>query len=59
MENHESLIDGRHIDQDFDLVVGQGRGHYASFTWDDLDAIAPWMQDRITKRLDGPGLGLE
>lgn len=43
--------------QDLDLVVGPGRSHYASFTWTDLDTIAPWMADVITKRIDGQGLG--
>ncbi|EPQ59108.1 hypothetical protein GLOTRDRAFT_32965 [Gloeophyllum trabeum ATCC 11539] len=43
--------------QDMDLVVGPGRGQYASFTWADLAAIAPWMNERITKRITGPGLG--
>ncbi|KAH9049652.1 hypothetical protein EDB84DRAFT_1585449 [Lactarius hengduanensis] len=43
--------------QDLDLVVGFGRSQYASFTWADLDCIAPWMMDLVTKRIDGPGLG--
>ena len=43
--------------QDLDLVVGFGRSQYASFTWADLDCIAPWMKDLLTKRIDGPGLG--
>jgi hypothetical protein len=43
--------------QDLDLVVGFGRSQYASFTWADLDCIAPWMKDLITRRIDGPGLG--
>ncbi|KAF9481837.1 hypothetical protein BDN70DRAFT_802580 [Pholiota conissans] len=33
-------------------------GHqYASFDWGDLLAISPWMEDFITKKIDGPGLG--
>lgn len=33
-------------------------GHqYASFDWDDLLAIAPWMEEFITKKIEGPGLG--
>jgi len=44
--------------QDLDLVVGFGRSQYASFTWADLDCIAPWMKDLVTKRIDGPGLGI-
>lgn len=44
--------------QDLDLVVGFGRSQYASFTWADLDCIAPWMKDLLTKRIDGPGLGI-
>jgi len=43
--------------QDLDLVVGFGRSQYASFTWADLDSIAPWMKDLVMKRIDGPGLG--
>jgi hypothetical protein len=43
--------------QDLDLVVGFGRSQYGSFTWADLDCIAPWMKDLVTKRIDGPGLG--
>ena len=38
-----------------DFVVDMGRGHFASFTWADLDAIAPWLE--LTARVDGPGLG--
>lgn len=34
-----------------------GRQQYASFTWSDLWAIAPWLEERITKKIDGPGLG--
>lgn len=43
--------------QDLDLVVGPGRQQYASFTWSDLWAMAPWMEERITKKIEGPGLG--
>ena len=49
--------DGPYL-QDLDLVVGFGRSHYASLSWADLDCIAPWMKDLITKRIDGPGLGI-
>ncbi|KAL0949254.1 hypothetical protein HGRIS_009332 [Hohenbuehelia grisea] len=44
--------------QDLDLAVGPGRTQYASMVWRDLWAIAPWMDERITKRIEGPGLGL-
>lgn len=44
--------------QDLDLVVGPGRNKYASLGWADLDAIAPWLGERITKRIDGQGLAL-
>ncbi|KAJ7498687.1 hypothetical protein FB451DRAFT_1202719 [Mycena latifolia] len=44
--------------QDHDLVVGSGRQQYASFTWDDLWAIAPWLEEKITRQIDGPGLGI-
>ncbi|ETW84135.1 hypothetical protein HETIRDRAFT_311797 [Heterobasidion irregulare TC 32-1] len=43
--------------QDLDLVLGSGRSQYSSFTWADLAAVAPWMDERITKKIDGPGLG--
>jgi hypothetical protein len=43
--------------QDLDLVVGPGRNQYASFSWPDLWAIAPWVEERITKKIDGAGLG--
>lgn len=43
--------------QDLDLVVGPGRNHYASMCWEDLSAIAPWMDEWITKKLEGAGLG--
>ncbi|KAI0751009.1 hypothetical protein C8Q80DRAFT_1098433 [Daedaleopsis nitida] len=41
--------------QDLDLVVGPGRGQYASLTWDDLTAIAPWLE--LANKINGPGLG--
>ncbi|KAG6830328.1 hypothetical protein H0H92_001263 [Tricholoma furcatifolium] len=44
--------------QDLDLVLGPGRNQYASFTWMDLWAIAPWMEDRITRKIQGQGLGI-
>jgi hypothetical protein len=31
---------------------------FASFTWYDLLTIAPWMKERVTKVIDGPGLGI-
>lgn len=36
---------------------GVGLQQYASFSWDDLWTIAPWMEERVHKRIDGPGLG--
>ncbi|KAF7355533.1 hypothetical protein MSAN_01470300 [Mycena sanguinolenta] len=44
--------------QDRDLIAGSGRQQYVSFTWEDLSVIAPWLEEKITKRIDGPGLGL-
>jgi len=41
--------------QDGDFIAGLGRGHFASFTWADLEAIAPWLE--LTAKVDGPGLG--
>lgn len=43
--------------QDSDLVVGPGRNQYASLCWEDLGAIAPWLDEHITKKLVGAGLG--
>ena len=43
--------------QDSDLVVGPGRNQYASLRWEDLSAIAPWLDEGITKKLEGAGLG--
>lgn len=43
--------------QDSDLVVGPGRNQYASLCWEDLGAIAPWLDEWITKKLEGVGLG--
>ncbi|KAF8969430.1 hypothetical protein BDZ97DRAFT_243762 [Flammula alnicola] len=37
--------------------VGSLMQQYASFNWNDLWAITPWMDELITKRIDGPGLG--
>ncbi|KAF7352578.1 hypothetical protein MVEN_01223100 [Mycena venus] len=53
--NDASLEEGS-LDRDF--LVGPGRKQYVSFTWDDLWAIAPWLEEKITKQIDGPGLGL-
>ncbi|KAF8639687.1 hypothetical protein AX17_000951 [Amanita inopinata Kibby_2008] len=38
--------------------VEHGRQQYASFTWSDLWAVAPWLEERITKKINGPGLGV-
>lgn len=44
--------------QDHDLIVGSGRQQYASLTWEDFWAIAPWLEEEITRQIDGPGLGI-
>lgn len=46
------------VSEDLQLVVGPGRAQYASLSWADLDAVAPWMHSLITLRMDGPGLGI-
>ncbi|KZS97494.1 hypothetical protein SISNIDRAFT_449005 [Sistotremastrum niveocremeum HHB9708] len=47
-------------EQDLDLILpGPGRSQYASFTWNDLWAVAPWMKERITRCINGQGLGNE
>lgn len=50
----EHFTDGPSF-QDWDLVIGSNHGQYASFTFADLAAIAPWLD--IPKKIDGPGLG--
>lgn len=44
--------------QDHDLIVGPGRQQYASLTWEDFWAIAPWLEEKITRQINGPGLGI-
>lgn len=41
--------------QDLDLVNGPNRVQFASFNFNDLEAIAPWLE--LTKKIEGPGLG--
>jgi hypothetical protein len=53
---HKNFFEGPML-QDVDLVVGLGRNQYASFTWEDFMAIAPWMEEKVTKIIFGPGLG--
>jgi len=41
-----------------DFENGVFGGHqYASFDWNDLLAISPWMDEFVTQKIDGPGLG--
>ncbi|CAA7260066.1 unnamed protein product [Cyclocybe aegerita] len=35
---------------------GVGR-HFASFTWSDLWVVSPWIEEKITKKITGAGLG--
>jgi hypothetical protein len=54
---HQTFGEGPPL-QDLDLVMGLSRSQYTSFTWSDMSAVAPWMmEENITKRIDGPGLG--
>lgn len=47
-------------EEDEELLFGQpGRSQFASLTWADLWALAPWMAEKITKCIEGPGLGLD
>lgn len=41
--------------EDLDLVIGHGRTQYASLSWPDLTAIAPWVE--LTGMINGQGLG--
>lgn len=43
--------------RDLDLLIGPGHNRFASFVFQDFLSIAPWMEDRITKFIQGPGLG--
>ncbi|EGO02029.1 hypothetical protein SERLA73DRAFT_104286 [Serpula lacrymans var. lacrymans S7.3] len=52
----ETIADGPPL-QEMDIVTGAGRNQYASFSWQDLLVIAPWMQERVSKIIYGPGLG--
>jgi len=52
---HDPATFEQHILQGQD----QPAGRWASFGWPDLWAIAPWLQERITKRVEGHGLGIE
>ncbi|CDO73759.1 hypothetical protein BN946_scf185015.g87 [Trametes cinnabarina] len=53
-QTKEPVVDGPPL-QDLDLLVGAGRSRYASLTWADLSAIAPWLE--LTQKITGPGLG--
>ncbi|KAI0353047.1 hypothetical protein OH77DRAFT_1497540 [Trametes cingulata] len=53
-QTKEPLGDGPPL-QDLDLLVGAGRSQYASLTWADLTAIAPWLE--FAQKITGPGLG--
>jgi len=46
-------------EEEEDLLFGPGHAQYASLAWSDLWAIAPWMMEKITKCIDGPGLGID
>ena len=58
MHRSEEPLEG---DESQDILqrIGSGRSRWASFTSDDLDAIAPWLEGHINKRVDGMGLGIE
>jgi hypothetical protein len=54
--NHDDTLS----EDDSDEILkrmGAGRNRWVSFTADDLDAIAPWLDDHIEKRMEGMGLG--
>lgn len=46
-------------EEGLELVSGPGHYQYASLFWADLWAVAPWMVDKITKLVEGPGLGID
>ncbi|KIY49458.1 hypothetical protein FISHEDRAFT_41306 [Fistulina hepatica ATCC 64428] len=43
--------------QEHDLAAGPGRSQYAPFLYSDLFGISPWMVERVTQQIVGPGLG--
>jgi hypothetical protein len=43
-------------DDGTELVTGPGRRQYASLHWVDLWAVAPWMQEKVTRKIDGAAL---
>jgi hypothetical protein len=43
--------------QDTDFVIGPSRNQFSSISFEDLFAVAPWMEEVITKRLYEAGLG--
>ncbi|KIJ69954.1 hypothetical protein HYDPIDRAFT_104624 [Hydnomerulius pinastri MD-312] len=43
---------------ELDLMDDIGHSQFASFTWQDFLAIAPWMEERVTKFIHGQGLGI-
>lgn len=50
--------EGRDDEDELLRRIGSGRSRWASFTADDLDAIAPWLSEHIDKKMEGMGLGL-
>ncbi|KAF7301887.1 hypothetical protein MIND_00754700 [Mycena indigotica] len=46
-----------HEEVDEELLKGAGRQQYASFSWEDLWAVAPWLRESITRCINGQGLG--
>ena len=40
------------------ILYAQTTSRWASFGWADLRAVAPWLEERITKRIEGEGLGI-
>ncbi|KAF9238750.1 hypothetical protein BU15DRAFT_47325 [Melanogaster broomeanus] len=41
-----------------ELIDDIGNGQFASFTWQDFLAVAPWMEERISQIIHGQGLGI-
>ncbi|QRW20866.1 sucrase/ferredoxin-like domain-containing protein [Rhizoctonia solani] len=49
----------KHISTPLTAEEVYSEGRHVSFRWDDLIAIAPWMEERLTRRDDGSDLFLE
>jgi len=55
-QNVSDVTDSQSFEND---ILYTQTSRWASFGWADLWAIAPWLEERITKRIEGEGLGID